>query len=296
MGAVTRVAWRRHSTDILMALDYAALDAVMRHLSNPSPFLSSAPPAPRTGIHVLAVAGNWYDLPHKAPVLARLASHRPSATLLLTGGRDERLTPPRAVELGGEPMMLQSQLHELHNVSRSRMVIYSGSRITNHNLRAMLMFASTTHAFERRAVNLQIVEEAFLVRREAAAFRALLNRDSAAASALDSVHIRPVGARSFDQLVNTHGGRVDVALALVLGEVTRLRQYSNASRHSADDEVLLPAEAAQLDDSLSASVDRMLVEQRDRLLSSGRALLGDRTRLFASGAAPRAVGDGLDGG
>ena len=82
----------------------------------------------------------------------------------------------------------------------------------------------------------------------------------------------------------------------MLGEVTRLRQYSNASRHGADNEVLLPAEAAQLEDSLSASVDRMLVEQRDRLLSSGRALLADRTRLFASGAAPRAEGVGLDGG
>ena len=113
---------------------------------------------------------------------------------------DEQTIVDRCLDMEGriaqyEKMisMLQSQLHELHNVSRSRMVIYSGSRITNHNLRAMLMFASTTHAFERRAVNLQIVEEAFLVRREAAAFRALLNRDSAAASALDSVHIRPVG-------------------------------------------------------------------------------------------------------
>lgn len=275
----------------LSTADIATLNELLRALADPSPFLSIAPPALRIGHQVFAVCGNWYDVPHKASVLSRLAAHRPASTLLLTGGRDERLTPPEAVALGGEPMLLQRELAE-HNVSRARMVIYTGSRITNHNLQAMLMFAQSSHRFERRLVSLQIIEEAFLVRREAAALRSILSLDPAASKAFSSVRIRPVGARNFGELVATHGGHTDVALALALGEVLRLRQYSNATgqwRGSISiDNALLPIEAARLAaDGLDERLDGLLARHEHGLLASGRALLSDRPRLFASGAAPR---------
>ena len=273
---------------LLSAADTAILTRVIKFLADPSPFFITSPPAPRVGIDVLTVAGNWYDGPHKAIALARAAEHRPTATILLTGGRNERLTPPEAVALGGEPMLLQSILSgPIHNISRSRMVIYTGSRITNHNLQAMLMFATTSHRFERRSLSMQLFEEAFLVRREAAALSVLLKRDEAATRAISSLRVRPVGARSFEQLVTTHGGHEDVALALVLGEVERLRQYSNATLQGGSGELTLPAEAAFMP-GLESEVDRLLVQHRE-LLRSGRALLADRQRLFSSGAAPRSV-------
>jgi len=285
------------SATTLPSADVATLNELMRVLSSPSPFFDTKSPFMGRH-HVIAVCGNWYDVVHKASFIQRLANHRPTSTIMLTGGRDERLTPPEAVALGGEPMLLQSEL-ALRNISRARMVLYTGSRITNHNLQAMLMFAQSSYHFDRRLVSLRILEEGFLVRREAAALRALLTLDRTWSEALHSVRIRPVGARTFDELVATHGGRTDVALALMLGEVLRLRQYSNATGEwrgaVTADNALLPAEAARLEPRLNARVDGLLVRHRDGLLASGRALLSDRQRLFASGAAPRsraAKGDG----
>ena len=290
---------------LLSPSESITLDHIIQQLASPAPFIDVTPPSPRSScLHVIAVAGNWYDVPHKAPVLARLASRRTTATLLLTGGLNERLTPPRAVALGGEPLLLQAELAERHNVSRTRMVLYSGSRITNHNLQAMLMYAGATRRFDQRPICLQIVEEAFLVRREAAALRVLLDRDAAAARSLASVRVRPVGARSFAQLVATHGGRADVALALVLGEVSRLRTYAaNASAahrtsvEAADDaidNVALPPAAAKLPGPLDAQADALIASHRAGLLATGKALLADRPALFASGAAPRDTGAGAD--
>ena len=54
----------------------------------------------------------------------------------------DRVTPPDAVALGGEPLLLQSVLATRYNVSRARMVLYTGSRITNHNLQSVLLFAA----------------------------------------------------------------------------------------------------------------------------------------------------------
>ena len=166
------------------------------------------------------------------------------------------------------------------------MVVYSGSRITNDNLRAMLMFASSTRSFERRSVGLIIFEEAFLVRREAAALHALLKHPDvrASAQALASVSIKAVGPHTFRGLVEAHGGRVDVALALVLGEVTRLRAYSRNT--TGGDALVLDPRAAQLDQDLAPAVER-LMERHAATLSSGKALLSDPGKLWAAGAAPR---------
>jgi hypothetical protein len=178
----------------LTTADVVTLDSVMRFLADPSPYFPVAPPAPRVGMRRLqtlfAVCGNWYDTTHKARALAKAANHRPQSTLLLTGGRKERLTPPEAVALGGEPMLLQSVLALRYNISRTRMVLYTGSRITNHNLQAINLFASTAHRFERRPLSLQLVEEAFLVRREAAALFVMLRRNAAARRALRTLLVK----------------------------------------------------------------------------------------------------------
>ena len=287
------------SAAVLTSADHATLDALMTWLSLP-PFFDTTTSHTSarqrrllTREHaiidqrIFAVAGNWYDIPHKASELSRAARRRPACTLLLTGGRAERLTPPEAVRLGGEPMQLQSVLHNQYGVEPRRMVVYSGSRITNDNLRAMLMYASTTYSFDKKSLGLTIFEEAFLVRREAAALHALMKHPSASASAraLASVSIRAVGPRTFRGLVETHGGRADVALALVLGEVVRLRAYS---RNSTDgDALVLDSRAAHLEAGLAPALER-LSERHRALLASGRALLADPAKLWAAGAAPRA--------
>lgn len=276
----------------LSPLEIQTLDSLVAFLSSPLPYFEVSPPsAPRQQIDIIAVAGNWYDVPHKAMRLARAARNRPQATLLLTGGRAERLTPPEAVALGGEPMLLQSVLSENHGIEKKRMVVYTGSRITNHNLQAMLMFSATAHSYERRAVSLQLYEEAFLVRREAAALHVMMRRSdlAPAARALSSVRVRPVGPRTFAGLTAAHGGHADVALALVLGELSRLRSYSKPAVNSTSiDDVTLPAAAASLpDDKLRDDIERLWAAHRDGMLASGNALLRQPERLFAVGAAPK---------
>ena len=279
----------------LTSQEFQSLDALLTVLTSPLPYFDLAPRVQRKNsrpglLEIFAVCGNWYDVPHKASVMASAAKQRPSATLLLTGGRAERLTPPEAVKQGGEPLLLQNHLHQQYGLPKSRMAVYSGSRITNHNLLAMLMFAETTTDFERQPVSLTIYEEAFLVRREAAAMHALLQRPEAvlAAGSLEVVRFRPVGALTFRGLVETHGGRVEVALALVLGEIARLRSYSIPSNRS--NEVVLPSSAAALDPGLTDAVDRIFARHRKGLLAVGKELLADPVRLWASGAAPRGMG------
>ena len=156
---------------MLTSADYATLDSLMGWLNAssclvPRPFLARVCTrgdvilSPRMS-NVLAVCGNWYDATHKADELIKAARRRPQATLLLTGGRAERLTPPEAVALGGEPMLLQSILKQ-RGIEPRRMVLYTGSRITNHNLRAMLMYAQSVQSFEKHAINMTIFEEGLL--------------------------------------------------------------------------------------------------------------------------------------
>ena len=107
-----------------------------------------------------------------------------------------------------------------------------------------------------------------------------------------------MGARTFAQLVATHGGHEAVALALVLGEVSRLHSYSNASAQPPpegpeleSDNVVLPAAAAAFDPTLAAQVASLRVRHA-ALLAQGHALLTNRQALFSSGAAPRAASAG----
>ena len=105
-----------------------------------------------------------------------------------------------------------------------------------------------------------------------------------------SIRFRPCGARTFEQLVHTHGGNEGVALALVLGELHRLLAYSrNGTKATHGSDVVLPTEAARIDPTLASAIDRLAV-RRATLLASGKALLADRANLFLSGAlraAPR---------
>lgn len=159
--------------------EWRTLDDVLSLLRSPQPWFASVPAGrlcaacPKRSPHLsppdlLAVSGNWYDVLHKAPVLARLAAAAPSADLFLAGGRRERLTSAEAAAEGGEPLLLGRTLAVL-GVARSRLVVWSGSRVTNHNLRALLHYAKQRREFEPAAPPLRValVEEGFLVRREA---------------------------------------------------------------------------------------------------------------------------------
>ena len=105
-------------------------------------------------------------MPHKASEISRATEFLTKADVLLTGGRVERLTPIEAVEVGGEPMLLQRELSQRYDVSPSQMVLWTGSRVTTHNLRAMLHYAKQLLEFRRRPARFWIIEESFLVRRE----------------------------------------------------------------------------------------------------------------------------------
>ena len=147
----------------LLAAEVQVLDRVLTVLSSPQPFFPSAD-WPRLAeddryISVVAVCGNWYDVPHKAKEVAAAARRLPGADILLTGGRKERLTPASAVELGGEPMLLQRELQEQYAVSPSRMVIWTGSRVTTHNLRTILHYTKQLMEFRRRPAQLLLARE-----------------------------------------------------------------------------------------------------------------------------------------
>ena len=251
------------------------LTAVLTFLST-SPWFPEGhrkPAAAHGPIELLAVCGNWYDVPHKAQALASAISANPDAEILLTGGRDERLTSPKAVEMGGEPLELRAALHERHGVPLRRISLWTGSRVTNHNLLSMLGYAKQLRSWHRRRVRLRIFEEAFLVRREAASLHALLAADPEARGALSGVAFQPVGPTTFGALAASHGQRADVALALLLGEVDRLERYSTRGK-----QLVLPTDAP-----LAAQHgSQHLVE-----LARSLALLRARPRtaaLLASGA------------
>ena len=270
----------------LTAAEVRTLDALIAFLSTSSPFFPSAPLPNEAGVTVAAVCGNWYDVPSKMPILAEMARTSPSLTLLLSGGRDERLTLPEAKELGGEPLYLQAKLFRTYGIERSRQLIWSGARITNHNLRAMLFYAKQTQEFEHRSTRLQILEQGFLVRRLAASMRALLDKDPAAQRAIASLTVRAVGPMTFDGLVALHGGHDEVAFALIYGELKRLTQYSVAT-NDPNVEVVLSKEAGQLPSrELGDQVQRLWQRNRDGLYASGLKLLANRTLLSAIGAVP----------
>jgi len=195
---------------------------------------------------VLVSCGNWYDRIHKAAVLA--AGHEKlNADLLLTGGRDERFTSKTAYEFGREPLLLQQHLTTRRDVPPHRMITYSGSRNTKHNLMAALNYADQLvepigNGAGVQQVHLHIVEEAFLVRREAAYMAVLLQLDVPAGTSnrrfkdrtygdiVKTVRFTAVGPHCFEDLVNLHRGLEDVVFALLSEELGRLRNYSSAEK------------------------------------------------------------------
>lgn len=187
--------------------DVRTLDHLMLFLAL-SPF--DRPPAHSSAQKVLAVCGNWYDLPHKAALLATQAAADLDAVILLVGGRAERLTPLEAEAVGGEPLLLQHTLASEFGLPPRRSVIYTGSRVTTHNLMAMLHYAKQHQEFTGGRIGLLLIEERFLVRRAAATLRALLRADEAARTAIDWVAVEPVGDAVFDDLVRTHRGQTSV--------------------------------------------------------------------------------------
>lgn len=200
---------------------------------------------PELADRVLVVCGNWYDAVHKAAFLAsaHAATH---ADILLTGGRDARFTSSLAVSLGGEPFLLQRELSRIHGLPLQRMIIYSGSQNTNDNIRAALHYAKQVSGSRQGGqvgVHLHFIEEAFLVRREAAGLAAMLATEArrhAAESAesidgqwvlppdptelpfVESVLFTAVGAKKFGELAALHGGQEHVAVALLWEELDRL--------------------------------------------------------------------------
>lgn len=277
---------RSPAPTMLHAHEHEALNGVLEALRSPAPFFGIADQLQLAApFDVVAVCGNWYD-GRKEVMLARAAALWPNATLMLTGGRAERLTSPAAVAAGGEPLWLQQKLAS-HGVPPSRSVIWSGSRITVHNLRAILAYVQQVHAFEQRKVSLLLLEEGFLVRREAAQLHTLLAADAATRAMLTSVRIRPCGARSFQHLVAAHGGHTSVALALLVGELQRLRSYSSPRREGATGDHLVLPQAVRLGAALEAALDRLVaIDRVAALLASGKALLASRDALFRSGAVP----------
>lgn len=282
---------RPEHAEALGSDELEVLDRLMAFLRSADPWFESVSPEAPQGwkcagegeVSVMAVCGNWYDLPHKAEVLAAAAAAQPDADILLCGGRAERLTPAAAVDVGGEPILLQRALWERHELHPRRVAVYTGSRVTNHNLRAMVHYAKQVHEFTGSAVRLHLVEEGFLVRRAAAALAKEL-RDSEASRVVAHVSFVPVGAQSFEELRGLHGGSAGVALALVLGEWERLRQYASpgsqttAVHGSVQRGAVVEASAV---DSLDPSVAAAIAELRagrSELVGAGRALL-DRAPL-----------------
>ena len=204
-----------------------ALDKLLGFLSDPAPYFQ--PGNATDNAQLVAVCGNWYDLPHKAQILARTPK---TTELLLAGGRAERLTSADAERVGGEPLLLQRRLVEKYGVDVRRTIVWSGSRVTNHNLLAALAYAKQVRDFTQRSTDTTFVEERFLVRREAASLAHLLGADAAARDAVASVRFHGVGARSFAALTRLHRGRHDIALALLLGEFDRLERYATAHGNS----------------------------------------------------------------
>jgi hypothetical protein len=204
-----------------------ALDKLLGFLSDPAPYFQ--PGNASDNAQLVAVCGNWYDLPHKAQILARTPK---TTELLLAGGRAERLTSADAERVGGEPLLLQRRLVEKYGVDVRRTIVWSGSRVTNHNLLAALAYAKQVRDFSQRRTDTTFVEERFLVRREAASLAHLLGADAAARDAVATVRFHGVGARSFSALTRLHRGRHDIALALLLGEFDRLERYATAHGNS----------------------------------------------------------------
>ena len=177
--------------------------------------------------------------------------------------------------------------------------------MTTHNLRAALLYAKQRREFggaslPGKGLIITLVEEGFLVRREAATLHALLAADADAREAVGGVRYDPVGACSFEDLVDAHGGAAHVALALLLGELDRLKRYSRADANATwsathgrvrrRGAMFGAGAAAGLDRGIAAGI-RSLRERRHAMIAKGQRLLqhAPRAEMMAA-AAPSPTG------
>eukprot|EP00930_Biecheleria_cincta_P072065 TRINITY_DN59504_c0_g1_i1.p1 TRINITY_DN59504_c0_g1~~TRINITY_DN59504_c0_g1_i1.p1 ORF type:complete len:320 (+),score=46.11 TRINITY_DN59504_c0_g1_i1:47-1006(+) len=271
----------------LTAGDICTLDGLIAFLRGVSPPFelhsvdAAATDAPCEFHHddIIAVCGNWYDVLHKAPALAYLASEASHTDILLTGGRAERLTPASAEAVGGEPLLLQNVLTSQFGINPNRVILYTGSRVTNHNLRAMLHYAKQVQEFSQQRLRFNVIEEGFLLRRIAAGVAAQLADDSQASQAIADFRFFAVGPSSFEALVSVHRGCTAVALALVVGELDRLKRYSSAGMKTTATHGTV-ARGAVLGSEALRDIDPALLEaleelrlRHSKLLEAGRYVL-----------------------
>lgn len=214
--------------------------------------------------------------------------------MLLCGGREERLTSQAAADLGGEPLLLQRCLTQKFQLEPRRIAIYSAAKVTNHNLWAMQHYARQVLEFTGNQVELLLVEEGFLIRRVAAALHTRLQEERVGGVCFRAVRFVAVGARTFRELVALHNDREDIALALVVGEYTRLQAYrvpSAADANQQDGRLLKVDALADMPEPLVARLTALVERHAHGLLGSGRALLEHTPRpLMLKAATPRPRG------
>ena len=257
------------------------LDRLMLFLASTALLSLPKHHADRPVQEALCVLGSWYDVPHKAEPLSKAAISNPEALLLLVGGRAERLTPLEAEAVGGEPLLLLRTLASEFGVPLRRPIVYTGSRVTTHNLKMLLHYAKQHREFSGAEIGLRIFEERYLVRRAAATLSRLLRGDAEARAAVAWVAFEPVGDARFHGLVRTHRGHAEVALALVVGEYERLARYDRAGNGSTATHgkvsrgaILSASEAlAGLGASLRAAVEAMRAQLAHGALAEGARVL-----------------------
>jgi hypothetical protein len=145
----------------------------------------------RADFELIFACGNWYD-DRKAAMVHHLANAHLSAKILIAGGQAERLTTLRAEAAGGEPFEMLDVLQRRFNISNRRVIVWTGSRVTTHNLRILLHYVKQVYEFERRASVVTVVEEPYLVARVAATLSFLLRDDATANRALRSLEVHTI--------------------------------------------------------------------------------------------------------
>jgi len=164
----------------------------------------------------------------KAVEVLRLLSELTKSNAVLSGGRAERLTTVRSVALGGEPLELR-ELLIAEGVSPTRLVLYTGSRVTTHNINLFRHYLNQILEFEPNKVfNLFLVEEAYLIRRiratALAAFDALF-----CSGRIERLEFVPSGAPGVDEMIALHQNHKPLIAAFLVGEIERLFAYSEST-------------------------------------------------------------------
>jgi len=175
------------------------------------------------------ISCNWYDK-GKAPLVYELAARFPSITIILSGGRAERLTSKRSESLGGEPFEMREHLLDYAKsineepIKLSRIVIYNGGRVTTHNIDFLLNYCKQVNEFEKKKTHIIVIEESYLSKRVSATLIGRLQ--SSNTNDIISFTTIPSGSRDFKQLSSLHNNLDILSLFWIIGEVDRLNSYS----------------------------------------------------------------------